>query len=205
MITLYHWWVSSHSFKTRLVLAEKGLGYQEVLIDLGKRVQKEPWYLKIHPYGTVPAIEDDGFIVYDSTMIAEYLEEQYPQVPMLPKDARGRARIRMLEDFRDMHVHPVFRVFLQEYRSKPAGQADMGAVNKALEQFHGMLGRLERELEGREYLGGTFSIADTAFVPYFPSMDAWKIPVPESCPNVKAWIARCKARPSFAKSLAPKA
>jgi glutathione S-transferase len=78
MIKLYTYPASSNSRKVRVVLLEKGLEFERVTIDLSKREQKSPEYLKIHPFGTVPALDDEGFIVYDSTIINEYLEDEYP-------------------------------------------------------------------------------------------------------------------------------
>src|SRR3989339_1958054 len=87
MIKLYHVPLSSNSRKVRIVLIEKGLDFERVQIDLSKKEQKSPEYLKIHPFGQVPAIDDDGFIVYDSTIINEYLEDEYPYPPLLPEDS----------------------------------------------------------------------------------------------------------------------
>ena len=90
----------------RVVLLEKGLEFERVTIDLSKREQKSPEYLKIHPFGTVPALDDEGFVVYDSTVINEYLEDEYPYPPLMPKDSEGRARARLMEDLRDSHFNP---------------------------------------------------------------------------------------------------
>src|SRR6478672_2876759 len=91
MIKLYTYPASSNSRKVRVVLLEKGLEFERVTIDLAKREQKSPEYLKIHPFGTVPALDDEGFVVYDSTIINEYLEDEYPYPPLMPKDSEGRA------------------------------------------------------------------------------------------------------------------
>src|SRR5712692_11566500 len=101
MIKLYTFPQSSNSLKVRIALIEKGLEFERIQIDLTKKEQKNPEYLKINPFGQVPALDDEGFIVYDSTMINEYLEDEYPYPALLPKDSDGRARARMMEDFRD--------------------------------------------------------------------------------------------------------
>ena len=75
----------------RIALLEKGLEFESVVIDLTKKEQKDPEYLKIHPFGQVPALDDDGFIVYDSTVINEYLEDEYPHPPLLPVEGADRA------------------------------------------------------------------------------------------------------------------
>src|SRR5213593_1877236 len=100
MIKLYHSPLSNNSRKVRIALIEKGLEFDRIQIDLSKKEQKNPDYLKIHPLGQVPALDDEGFIVYDSTIINEYLEDEYPYPPLLPKDSEGRARARLMEDYR---------------------------------------------------------------------------------------------------------
>lgn len=202
MITLYHDPVSTNSWKVRLVLAEKGLPHEEVVFDVRhRRDHKAPAYLAIHPYGRVPAIVDDGFAVYDSTLINEYLEDRYPEVPLMPPDARGRARQRMLEDFRDSDFHPAFSPLLRELRNKPAGQADRAVVDEAVSALEARMPRLEEALAGTPYLAAErFSIADAAFVPNFAYLEQWEVPVPARFERLRAWFARCKARPAYARA-----
>ena len=199
MITLYHDPVSSNSWKVRLVLAEKRLPYREVRFDI-RRARDQPEYLAIHPYGQVPAIVDEGFAVYDSTLINEYLEDRYPEIPLMPPDAQGRAQIRMLEDYRDQHFHPDFLPLLRQLRDKPPGEADANLVETAWQAVMGRMARLEAALEGRDYLGPSFSIADAAFVPNFAYLDNWKLAIPAQYPRLRAWFARCQARPSYARA-----
>src|SRR5512145_2617079 len=116
MIKLYHFPLSMNSRKVRIVLLEKGLEFERVLIDLSKGEQKNPEYLKIHPYGQVPALDDDGFIVYDSTIIDEYLEDEYPYPPLMPQDSEGRARARLMEDYRDTRFNPACVRIMHETR-----------------------------------------------------------------------------------------
>ncbi|MFB3121577.1 MAG: glutathione S-transferase family protein, partial [Candidatus Binatia bacterium] len=113
---LYHFPASTNSRKVRILLIEKGLEYERIDVDLTKKEQKNPEYLKIHPFGQVPALDDDGFIVYDSTIINEYLEDEYPHPPLLPNDSEGRARARLMEDFRDIHFSPHFVEIIHEVR-----------------------------------------------------------------------------------------
>lgn len=198
MLTLYHDPVSTHSWKVRLVLAEKGLPYEEVVFDVRHaRDHKAPLYLAIHPYGKVPAIVEDGFAIYDSTTINEYLEERYPEVPLLPPDPRDRARLRMLEDFRDNHFHSDFFPLLRQLRDTPPGKRDASVVESAKAAVFEDMARLEAAAEGREYLCGGFSIADAAFIPNFAYLEQWHIAIPESYPRLHAWWERCKARPSY--------
>src|SRR5687768_7902722 len=158
MIKLYTFPPSTNSRKVRIVLLEKALEFERVLVDLSKREQKNPEYLKIHPFGQVPALDDDGFIVYDSTIINEYLEDEYPLPALLPTDSEGRAKARIMEDFRDNYFNPSFVEIIHEIR-KPEGQKDTELIERSKAEIVKCFDRIERELNGREYLAGVFSLA----------------------------------------------
>lgn len=200
MIKLYHFPLSTNSRKVRIALIEKGLEFERVLIDLAKKEQKNPEYLKIHPFGQVPALDDEGFILYDSTIINEYLEDEYPYPPLMPKDSEGRARARLMEDFRDNCFNPPFVEIIREVRSKPEGQRDLKVIENAKAEIAKCFYRIEKELEGREYLAGTFSLADIAYMANFDLLERLAIPVDAKYKDLLAWMERLKARPSYAAS-----
>lgn len=200
MIKLYTFPPSTNSRKVRIALLEKGLEFERINVDLSQREQKNPEYLKIHPFGQIPALDDEGFIIYDSTIINEYLEDEYPYPPLMPKDSEGRARARLLEDFRDTHFNPYFVHIIQEMR-KPEGERDASRIDNAKAEITKAFDRIEKELQGKEYLAGSFSLADVAFMSNLELLDRFNIPVDSSkYKNTAAWIARLKARPSFAAS-----
>jgi glutathione S-transferase len=179
---------------------EKGLEFQRINVDLTKREQKNPEYLQIHPLGQIPALDDEGFVVYDSTIINEYLEDEYPYPSLMPRDSEGRARARMLEDFRDSHFNPFFVHIIHEMR-KPEGERDAARIDNAKAEITKVFDRTEKELKSKEYLVGTFSLADAAFMSNIELLDRFGIPVDAAkYPNTVAWIARLKARPSYAAS-----
>jgi glutathione S-transferase len=199
MIKLYGYGPSSHSRKVRAALMEKGLEFSRVNIDLSKREQKTPEYLKIHPFGQVPALDDEGFVIYDSTIINEYLEDEYPYPPLMPKDSEGRARARLMEDLRDNHFHPAMGQLARELR-KPEGERDQRLIDQARGRLTECFERLEKELTGHEYLAGEFSLADIAFYPNIETLERLQVQIEPKYRNVIGWIARLKARPSFAAS-----
>jgi len=200
MIKLYTFPPSTNSRKVRIALLEKGLEFERVNVDLSKREQKNPEYLKIHPFGQIPALDDEGFVIYDSTVINEYLEDEYPYPPLMPSDSEGRARARLMEDFRDTHFNPYFVHILQETR-KPEGERDEQRIQNAKAEITKGLDRIESELQDREYLAGPFSLADVAFMSNLELLDRFSIPVDANkYKKTVAWIDRLKARPSFAAS-----
>jgi glutathione S-transferase len=200
MIKLYTFPPSTNSRKVRIALLEKGLEFERVNVDLSKREQKNPEYLKIHPFGQIPALDDEGFVIYDSTVINEYLEDEYPYPPLMPSDSEGRARARLMEDFRDTHFNPYFVHIIQETR-KPEGERDEQRIQNAKAEIIKGLDRIESELQEREYLAGPFSLADVAFMSNLELLDRFSIPVDANkYKQTVAWIDRLKARPSFAAS-----
>lgn len=199
MIKLYTFPPSTNSRKVRIALLEKGLEFERVNVDLTKREQKNPEYLRIHPFGQVPALDDEGFVLYDSTIINEYLDDEYPYPPLMPKDSEGRARARMMEDFRDSRFNPAFVKIIQEMR-KPEGERDSNNIGAAKAEIGACFDRIEKELEGKEYLAGPFSLADIAFMANIELLDRFQVAVDSKYKNTIAWIARLKGRPSFAAS-----
>jgi glutathione S-transferase len=199
MIKLYTFPPSTNSRKVRIALIEKGLEFERINVDLSKREQKNPEYLKLHPFGQIPTLDDEGFVVYDSTVINEYLDDEYPYPPLMPKDSEGRARARLMEDFRDSHFNPAFVKVMYEMR-KAEGERDPSTIANAKAEIMKCFDRIERELEGKEYLAGPFSIADIAFMPNFDLLDRFQISLDPKYKNSINWIARLKARPSFTAS-----
>ena len=94
MLKLYHNDMSTCSQKVRFLLAEKGLEWEGTELDLRGGDQQRPEFLKINPKGLVPALDHDGNIVVESNIIIEYLNEAYPEPPLLPADPASRANAR---------------------------------------------------------------------------------------------------------------
>src|SRR6266581_6459121 len=124
MIKLYDFALSPRVRKVRIVLAEKGLRYEKGNVDLFKGEQKKPEYLAINPYGKVPALQDNGTTVYESTIIMEYLNDKYPNPPLLPADPGQRARGRVLMHYADNPYDGACGALVGEVFFKPKGQAN---------------------------------------------------------------------------------
>lgn len=100
-LELYHGLPSTCSKKVRLVLYEKELPFKSRLMDLRKLEQHDPDYLKLNPYGVVPTLVHDGRAIVESSVIMEYLDDSFPDVPLRPADPSGRARVRLWLKFSD--------------------------------------------------------------------------------------------------------
>jgi len=98
-IKLYEFPPSPNCQRVKVVLEEKKLPYESIHIDLRKKEQKKPDFLKLNPNGKVPVIVDRETVLYESRIINEYLEDQYPEPPLMPKTPARRAKIRLLIDY----------------------------------------------------------------------------------------------------------
>lgn len=182
--------------KVRVVLAEKELEYETVFVDLRTGAHRQDAeFLKLNPYGKVPVLIDDDVVVYDSTIINEYLEDEYPIPALMPEESGARARVRTLEDYCDNSFLPSAG-FVQAELSKPAEEQDAERLARYRNELVRGLKRLEVFLGGREYLAGEFSLADVAFVPAVLILPRLGVEVDPALRGVTAWIGRLRQRPS---------
>ncbi|HLW70049.1 MAG TPA: glutathione S-transferase family protein [Candidatus Binataceae bacterium] len=198
MMKLYDFLPCPFGQKVRIVLAEKGLAYELVQIDLAQGEQRKPDFLRLNPFGRVPVLVDEELTIYDSTVIAEYLEDEYPEPPLLAAvGASGlRARARSWEDFADTSFTPQVGQLMAEL-TKPESERDAARVQRLQQTVERMLTFLNHELQGQEYLTGQFSVADIAFVPRLVVLRDLGVEAGQNRPNIEAWLQRLIERPSI--------
>ena len=109
-LRLYNAPASTCSQKVRMVLAEKALPWHDRRVDLGRNEHLEDWYLGLNPNGVVPTLVHDGRAIVDSTVINEYLDEVFPEVPVVPREAWARAHMRAWQHYIDEVPTPAIRV-----------------------------------------------------------------------------------------------
>jgi glutathione S-transferase len=197
MIKLYDYPQCPFCRKVRVALAEKGIEYEKVFIDLRKKEQKSEDFLKLNPYGKVPVLVKNGVVIYESTVINEYLDEKYPEPPLMPTSPEDRSRVRILVDFCESHFHhPWFNIYMQmTFRAED--KRDKELVEKSKDELNKHLIHLNRLLERADYLAGDYSLADIAFTPRVALLDPLGVPVSSEFKNVTNWIERIKSRPSY--------
>lgn len=182
--------------KTRIVLAEKDLSYELVPVDLQAGEQKRPEFIKLNPFGKVPVLIDDEVIVYDSTIINEYLEDEYPHPQLMPSDSAARARVRTFEDYADNAFIPLTGTIMRELR-KPEAERDQEKLSTSRQQVTRMLAVIDGSLAGRNWLVGNFSLADVAFAPRVVILPALGITLDPEWRNLAGWIQRLNQRASI--------
>ena len=208
MPKLYHFDRSPFGWKARLVLAEKNVPYEGIVPE---NKAEDPAFAKLNPFKLTPVLVlDDGRALFESTVICEYLNEAYPEPPLLPKDPVERARVRLIEDTTDQYLYTAVRgvrAALYEWVPphlvpKPESEVDQDALAKARVTLGEHLAWLEGQLGQGPWFGGAmFSLADTALAPVLASSLTLLGVLPDAkYPGLSSWIGRIKERPSFVAS-----
>ena len=123
---LYTFFRSSAAFRMRIALNCKGLAYEPQFVSLPKDEHKLAGYLSVNPQGLVPALEDAGKIYVQSLAMMEYLEETYPQPPLLPGGAEDRAYVRAVAQIVACEIHPLNNLRTLRYVKKSYRLDDEG-------------------------------------------------------------------------------
>lgn len=106
-LTLHGYWRSSAAYRVRLALGLKGLSYDSIAHDLRTGAQRAEAYRALQPQGLVPALETSDGVVIQSPAILEWIEERYPDPPLLPGDSAGRAMVRAMAAIVACDIHPI--------------------------------------------------------------------------------------------------
>ena len=195
MLALYHAGPSTCSQKVRLVLAEKGLDWEDKALNFQRRDHLSDWYLALNPNGVVPTLVHDGAVITDSSVIAEYLDDIHPEPALRPADPVGRAHLRAWRQFIDEVPttairYPSFNAFVlriwahlsdEEFlayvdgmplrkklyrRIKDRSGFGKEDIDVALDDLRMTLARMDKALTGNDWLvRNQFSLADTALTP----------------------------------------
>jgi glutathione S-transferase len=185
MLTLYDAARCPYCARVRIVLAEKSVAWEIVEIDLASR---PAWLYEKNPAGKVPVLEEDGWVLPESAVISEYLNERYPEPPLWPADPGERAAGRLL----------VFRFddFSAPYYALRRGEEG------ARERFEEELAFLDSVLEAMPFLSGrAFGLADIAYLPWIlRARDRLGIVV-SRFPSLERWLDRVATRPSVSAEI----
>jgi glutathione S-transferase len=185
VITLYDADRCPYCARVRIVLAEKGIEYEPVQVDLDHRPS---WIYEKSPLGKVPVLEEDAFVLPESAVINEYLEERYPEPALWPADAAERALGRLLVFRFDRLSRPYYALRREEDGARERFEAELAKLNAVLDA--------QLFLTGRDY-----GLADIAYVPWLVrARDRMGIEVGRF-PALADWLERLAGRPAIAAEL----
>jgi len=143
-----------------------------------------------NPYGKVPVLVDDGGVIYESAIIDEYLEEKFPQVPLMPTDLLLRAKARIWVDYMSTRLHAAASDITHNREPE-----------KAKERMAQQLAALDKEMSGKKYLVGEYSLADVSFIPFYTRRERYQANIDDRFPNLKRWAEELVARPQVAPTI----
>ena len=233
MLELYHNPISTCSQRVRMVLAEKGLPWTSRHIQFNTNDHLSADYLKLNPNGVVPTLVHDGEVIIESSVINEYLDDVFPEVPLRPHDPLGRARMRAWCQYIEevpvpsirypsfnAYFVPIWRAMSDEkfieyterlplrkhfYRRMGRGGFSKEEIDAALERLDQTLARMEAALAHTAWIAGErFSLADTNVMPAVVRMeDLGLAHLWADKPRMADWYRRLQARPAFAIAYMP--
>jgi len=197
MIKLYGYWRSTAAYRVRLALNIKQISYSQESVHLVKDggEQHTAEYRSINPQGLVPSLVDDGFAIGQSLAILEYLEEKYPQHPLLPEGLPERALVRQLSQVIACDLHPLNNLRVLKYLSNDLKVADEQKtkwyhhwLSLGFTTFENLL--TKSEFNGPYCLGGELSMADVCLIPQIYNANRFDFPM-DDYPRLQEINAHC--------------
>lgn len=198
---LYTFFRSSTSYRLRIALAFKRLDYTPHYVSLPKMEHRDPAYRALHPQGLVPLLIDDDNSFIQSMAIIEYLDEAYPEPPLMPGDMHERAYVRAVSQIIGCEIHPLNNVRVLKRIQSQFG-ADETATNTWYRHWIAEgLGGLEAYVAGAGLAGqfccrDSVTMADVCLVPQIFNAQRFGCPL-HDYPELNAIFARCMELDAF--------
>lgn len=199
-LVLHTYWRSSAAWRVRTALALKGLGWEAAPHNLRTNEQTAPGYVARNPQGLVPALEVDGAVLTQSLAIIEYLEERFPQPPLLPVEPLERARVRAFSLAVACDIHPVQNLrVLRMLRARGLDQVAVdGWAREVIEGGLAACSQLIADRTGPFCFGETLTLADVVLIPQMAN--ARRFGARTDYPRLEAIEAAALAHPAFIAS-----
>ncbi len=195
---LYGYFRSGNTRKVRLCLAELGVDYEMVAVDLATGAQRAPEYLRINPNGLVPTLVDDERVLWESSAILLYLAEKYPQADLLPQALAQRAQAYQWLVWQPSTFNPPRQRLVGELAKLEAAQ-DAQAIATLRATIAHNLEILAEALGGNDYLLGPYTLADLVMLPHLAALNDAGFPLPDT---LSRYLEHLAARPAWQATLA---
>jgi maleylpyruvate isomerase len=204
MMKLYGFWRSSAAYRVRIALALKGLSYDYASVQLAKGEQYRSEYSAINPQNLVPVLEEDGYRLYQSLAIIEYLEETHPEPRLIPEDPVERNRVRSLALIIACEIHPLNNPRVLNYLTGNFGISEEQKLAWYRHWVATGFTALEKRLTGEPWTGrfchrDTPGFADIALVPQVVNARRFKIDL-TAFPTIQRIDAECMKLDAFRKA-----
>ncbi len=194
-VELYSACACPYAQQSKIVLLEKGIDFNAIEIDLQN---KPEWFAQISPYGNVPVLLCGDDRIWESTIINEYLEEQFPATPLMPEEPGLRAIARIWIDFATTQFIPSFHNLLLS--QDPENQEKWLHNLQRHFQFMEIEGLGKWSVDGPYWLGECLSLVDLTFYPWFermPALDHYRgAALPVDCIRLREWWITMQLRDS---------
>ncbi len=173
--------------RTRMALIEKEIEFSLTEIDLDN---KPDWFLKLSPYGKVPVIRNGDYVVFESSIINEYIEEIFPQKPLLPQNPEDRAAARVWIDFANVRFAPqIYKILLAQSGHLQSEHARKLTDALLMMEHQG----LAKRSSGPYWLGDNLSLVDLTFYPHLQRFCALQhyrnFDIPDDCEKLREWLS----------------
>jgi maleylacetoacetate isomerase len=168
---LYTYYRSTAAFRVRIALNLKGLVYQSIAKHLRNAEHRTPEFFDVNPQGLIPALDDGGEVISQSLAIVEYLDERYPEPPLLPPEPIARARVRSMALAVACDMHPLNNMRVLNFLRKPLGLDEQAVTTTwykhwIAEGFRALEEEAKRNTgDGRHMFGKSVTLADIYIVP----------------------------------------
>ncbi len=201
MIKLHYHPISSYSLRVQIAAAEKGIELDLSLVNFTNKQQQSEQYKSLNPYGRVPAIEDGDFVLYESSTILHYLEDKYPNIPLMPNNIQDKALVNLHMRLCDLEFANHTGFILKQVVLLPKEQWDLEGIRDAKEKISNHLEKLAKDVNGKSFLvADQFTLADVCYSTFVPYLTTIGINTPD---ELLPWIKNISDRESV-KSLLPK-
>lgn len=208
-LTFYYGSGSPYAWRVWLALEHKSIAYELRTMSFSAGDLRKPEFLSLNPRGRVPTIVDDGFALYESVAIVEYLDEKYGGAKLFAGDARSRALVRRRVQEADQYYAVTMEKLVDEVLFKPPEKWDAGNIDAARQGLAQELATWEGLIAGEWLAGASLSAADITLYPLLALTLRMEKKKPDLAlrgvigPNVAAWMQRFEALPICQKTWPP--
>jgi glutathione S-transferase len=197
---------SPRAFKVIALANYLGLSYELKPVNLAQGDQMRPEFIAMNPNHRMPVLDDDGFILWESNAIMQYLAAKKPESGLLPADARGRAEVNRWQFWEVSHWDPACTPLIWEHTVKKLfgqGDADPALVAKAEENFRFFAGVLNGTVRGRKFVSGNqLTVADFSIGAWLICTRIGQYPIGDY-KEILRWHATLEELPAWKSSITP--